>query len=264
MIEFAVLGSGSQANSYIFYYKDVAIVIDNGFSVSELKRRVSESNISLSSITSLFLTHMHADHMKGAAAACRALSIPLYHAAEIPSDKLKTKKGPFCIPISINEEIAIGPFTITAFKTYHDSPFSLGYTLHVAGRKFTILTDTGKTDNFMLDSLLSSNVVFLEANYDEDALFSGPYPPFLKKRIASDYGHLSNAEAIKILQEFPENALPDKVFLCHLSEQNNSVKDIDYLVTKHIPWNDRITICERNKCYTSAIQGLQRGVRVHD
>ena len=60
----------------------------------------------------------------------------------------------------------------------------------------------------------------LEANHDLEMLAKGKYPVFLKERILSEDGHLSNKECGMVLAE---NATPllKKVWLCHLSEENN-------------------------------------------
>jgi phosphoribosyl 1,2-cyclic phosphodiesterase len=52
-------------------------------------------------------------------------------------------------------------------------------------------------------------------------LLKGPYPPFLKKRISSDSGHLSNTQAGMIALEHASSRLK-YVFLSHLSENNNT------------------------------------------
>ena len=45
MIRYAVLGSGSNGNSYIINYKESSILIDAGFSLRQLKMRVEAAHI---------------------------------------------------------------------------------------------------------------------------------------------------------------------------------------------------------------------------
>ena len=52
-------------------------------------------------------------------------------------------------------------------------------------------------------------------------LWEGKYPWVLKKRIASDYGHLSNSQAFDLLANHAGDKLK-LVYLSHLSAENNS------------------------------------------
>ena len=72
----------------------------------------------------------------------------------------------------------------------------------------------------MKSYIQKANYLVLEANHDEEMLENGPYPAYLKERVKSDYGHLSNKACATALVE---NATPllRHVWLCHLSEENN-------------------------------------------
>ena len=83
------------------------------------------------------------------------------------------------------------------------------------------MTDTGKTDAKLVDFLLPCVTVQLESNHDEDMLFNGRYPYFLKRRISSDFGHLSNKQSAEVLALLLNGNLKN-VILAHLSEQNNT------------------------------------------
>ena len=65
-----------------------------------------------------------------------------------------------------------------------------------------------------------ANHLIIEANYDEEMLKFGTYPAFLKERVSSPTGHLSNREAAEFLAT---NYTPDlkNIWLCHLSRDNN-------------------------------------------
>ena len=62
--------------------------------------------------------------------------------------------------------------------------------------------------------------LILEANFDTHMLESGPYPVFLKRRIRNGHGHLSNDRAARTT--FQNRQHLKKVWLCHLSENNNT------------------------------------------
>ena len=63
-------------------------------------------------------------------------------------------------------------------------------------------------------------MLVLESNYDENMLMEGPYPWFLKQRIRSRKGHLSNEDSSQVLSELLHPGL-QRVILAHLSEVNN-------------------------------------------
>ena len=62
--------------------------------------------------------------------------------------------------------------------------------------------------------------IMVEANHDVEMLLAGPYPYHLKRRILSDYGHLSNENSAK-LAEFLAKRGTKRFVLGHLSKENN-------------------------------------------
>ena len=60
----------------------------------------------------------------------------------------------------------------------------------------------------------------IEANHDEEMVQNGPYPAFLKTRILSNTGHLSNKTCGQTVVENVSEQIKH-VWLCHLSEENN-------------------------------------------
>ena len=75
----------------------------------------------------------------------------------------------------------------------------------------------GKPSNL----LEAADVVALEANYDYNMLMTGPYPYYLKTRIASQRGHLCNEENAATLVRLLENGC-ERFALCHISQENNT------------------------------------------
>ena len=61
----------------------------------------------------------------------------------------------------------------------------------------------------------------LESNYDPYMLRNGPYPYYLRARIESPRGHLSNDECSEKLTELVQQGC-QKFALCHLSQENNT------------------------------------------
>lgn len=61
--------------------------------------------------------------------------------------------------------------------------------------KISIATDLGYIDGNIIKQIRDSNLVVLESNHDEEMLKAGRYSYYLKRRILSNVGHLSNEAA---------------------------------------------------------------------
>ena len=115
----------------------------------------------------------------------------------------------------------IGTFRVSSFPTSHDVP-CCGYRVTTPdGHIMALATDLGVLTPVVQENLAGCSLVALEANYDSFSLHGGPYPYYLKVRIASDRGHLDNracaAELLDLIQDGCK-----KFALCHLSQTNNS------------------------------------------
>ena len=83
------------------------------------------------------------------------------------------------------------------------------------------ITDTGYINRKYLKKLGNKSLYVLESNHDEQMLMDGPYPYYLKQRVISDAGHLSNKTTSKYLSD----SVGEKtkyIVLAHLSEKNNT------------------------------------------
>jgi phosphoribosyl 1,2-cyclic phosphodiesterase len=257
MIRYSVLGSGSSGNSYLFSTDSCAVLIDAGFSLRELRRRSTEAGLDFSLIRGVCITHLHPDHCRGAGVFARQTGLPVH----VHQESIASSQGAFSalgIPqAQVSTFIAgvpftVGDFTITAFPTSHDSPGPVGFSLEAMGRCFTVLTDTGIVDEQMHGYINASDILFLEANYDVEMLQNGPYPLLLKRRIAGKLGHLSNTDAIELLNA----CLPERtrhVYFCHISKTNNSVHVIADACKSHLKWKGSTTICEHGATYAGSI-----------
>ncbi len=250
MVRYAVLGSGSNGNSYVFSDGQTSVLIDQGYSGVELQRRLVGIGLDLSTVSAVCVTHLHPDHAKGLGVIARKLRVPIYlHAAMVEKEPIVFSK--LGIPVEcltlVNplEMFSIGAFTLSCFETSHDSGGSVGWRVSYGDKAFMILTDTGNYSQEQVLLANRSNILFLEANYDEQMLHSGPYPYYLKQRIAGTQGHLSNDQALQFLQESEFNG--EHVYFIHLSGTNNEPSLLSDLARSQlkIPF----TVCEKGQCY---------------
>ena len=248
-LKYAVLGSGSSANSYIFENEGFAIIIDNGFSCKQAVERALSMGFNTDNVKYIFLTHSHEDHFRGIEVLSRKLKAPVVVHKELNVNrKLKSHfyKRRDIIPGPFYNESG---FRFRAFQTSHDADHSISFHFELGGLVFTIISDTGAVSDEMLELAAMSDVLFLEANYNEDMLWNGPYPSFLKERIASEYGHLSNEAAMNFLNEAGgrDGSRLKKVFFCHLSSTNNTPEILKKDLNRYLKWKGEWVICPKGQ-----------------
>jgi len=250
-VRYAVLGSGSSANAYIFQTGDFSVLVDNGFSCRELLSRAEKFGFDPSCIRYILLTHIHGDHLRGVEVLSRKLKIPVIRHEEL--NLTARCRGPLGgqIPVRPGEKTVLGPLVIHPFETSHDAPFSVSYALELWGARFCLITDTGQISRRMSLYARHSDVLFLEANYCDRMLEEGPYPWHLKRRIASEQGHLSNRAALDFLNHLAEGkpSRLSRVFLCHLSGTNNDPEVVEELLSRELRWKGDFRVCAKGTAH---------------
>jgi len=219
------LASGSKANAFLVGYGDTRILVDAGLSLRELTSRMTTMDLDPNDLDALLITHEHSDHTRGADVVSRKLSIPVY-ASQGTIRELSTNNRRYheLCPVTGYKVFSVGEIDILPLLTSHDAAESLGFIFKAGGKKIALITDLGTCNETQLSQLAHADVFFLESNHDVDWLANGPYPAFLKKRVRSDRGHLSNtqaAEAIINIHQRRKNSIK-RVVLSHISETNNS------------------------------------------
>ncbi len=249
-VRYAVLGSGSSANSYIFENGDFSFIIDNGFSLKELTRRAGVAGFDLTKVKFIFLTHTHSDHFKGVGTLSRKYNIPVVVHHLLSDDDLNKIKPYSRLDVVPGKEYNFESLSLTPFSISHDACCPLGFHFAFGEDSFMLLTDTGTVSDEMRNLAAKTKTLFLEANYSEELLLTGPYPGFLKNRISSDKGHLSNDDAIEFLNSMKDST-PEMVYLCHLSGSNNSPEAIKEDMKLKLKWKGNIKICNKGDIYES-------------
>lgn len=215
----AVLCSGSSGNSTLFMSEGRGVLVDAGLSSKELERRLSAFGAQVSQIDAVVLTHEHTDHTRGAERFCSEHCVPLYGTkgtlALTPHGRVSGTR------ICAGDSFAIGRIQISPFRVKHLAAEPIGLTMSVDSKKVGFASDLGCVTDDVAKAVAGSDMILIEANYDDEMLMAGSYPDFLKRAIRSDHGHLSNDDAAALADKAC-SAGTKKVVLLHLSKENNT------------------------------------------
>ena len=226
MLKFISFGSGSSGNCYYLGTATDGLLVDIGVGLRTLKKYARDYGISLNSVQRILITHDHADHIKSVGAFSHDYNVPVYATEKVHAGieinycvqrKLLKELKLFLEP---RTTVRLGDFLVTPFLVPHDANENVGYKIEVEGVVFVIITDAGSVTEEMKGFIGEANYLVIEANHDVEMLQDGPYPQYLKERIISPNGHLSNKECGQVLAENMTERLKH-VWLCHLSEENN-------------------------------------------
>lgn len=249
MLKFISFGSGSSGNCYYLSTGEDALLVDAGVGSRTLKKHFHDYGLQLDSIHHILITHDHADHVKSVGGLAQKYGMPVYSTREVHMGIYKNWSVRKKIPLeqqrnlTKNETVQIGAFRVTPFAVPHDSTDCVGYQIEHDGIVLTVITDCGHITEEMHALIGQSDYLILEANYDPEMLASGPYPEYLRERIQSAHGHLSNIDCGKALAEYVTPRLKH-VWLCHLSEENNhpelARKTVETILRSHgiVPGKD--------------------------
>lgn len=226
MLRFLCFGSGSSGNCYYLQTDTESLIIDIGIGIRTMKKYFVDFGLKIDELKAILITHDHADHVKSVGSLSTDYNLPVYSTKEVHSGiarnycvRGKIKSG-YERYIVKNETFNIGSFSITPFHVPHDSSDNVGYKIEVEGITFCLMTDCGLVTEEMKEMIAQANYLVIEANYDKEMLVNGPYPQYLKDRIQSGNGHLSNHQCADALVNNATPALKH-VWLGHLSEENN-------------------------------------------
>ena len=220
-----MLASGSKGNAALISTDSQRFLVDVGISCRELVKRMQQVGASPEELDGVFVTHEHVDHVKGIVTFAKKYQVPLYASQG-------TWRAVFSRYPELNrancrltgQRLLVGDVSIACFATSHDAAQPQGYSfLWRSGEtKCTYVTDTGFVTPAVREAVQGSDVLVLEANHDVELLKNGSYPYELKQRILGTRGHLSNNTAGQFLLQLEK--MPRRIFLAHLSEQNNLPK----------------------------------------
>ena len=246
MIEAYSLFSGSSGNATLVRSGDTAILIDAGRSRRAIAGALDSLGWDLSRLDAVFITHEHTDHVGALSQIAKHEGIAI-HASCGTADALARLDfvGSALSRHPVVYEEAVGCLTVTAFPLPHDSACHVGYVIRDnAGDGFCVATDMGHISEALLSSLAGCRGALIEANHDIDLLKTGPYPAYLKSRILSPVGHLSNGDCAKVA-DYACHLGIRHLALGHLSEENNTPRLAYDTVCAAITGDVCLTVCDR-------------------
>jgi phosphoribosyl 1,2-cyclic phosphodiesterase len=223
MVQVCALASGSNGNCYYIGNEHEAVLIDAGINCKQILLRFEAAGLNPSKVKAIFITHEHSDHVCGAKVLSKKLCVPVFLTRGTYLNLIEPSRPQVFRFVEPGRELTIGNITVHPFRKKHDAAQPCSYRVEIEGRNIGVLTDLGSPCEESIANLRLCEILFLESNYDEKSLWEGPYPWPLKKRIASDLGHLSNLQALQLVEQHANGNLKT-IFLSHLSGENNSPK----------------------------------------
>ena len=221
-MRFASLGSGSEGNGLVVDSGGTRILIDCGFGVRDTKKRLARLGLSPSSLDAILVTHEHADHIGGVPAFAAKYGIPVwatFGTLAVVSERFEGMEGVY--GFDSHERFAIGALEIQPVTVPHDAREPVQYVVGDGARRLGVLTDIGASTAHVEACLSGCDALVLECNHDLGMLADGGYPPSLKQRIASRFGHLHNEAAADLLARIDTSRLVH-IIAAHLSRENNT------------------------------------------
>lgn len=226
-LHYISFASGSSGNSCYIGNEQGGIVIDAGIRADQIEDTLRRHGISMRHVRGLLLTHDHSDHVRYSYNLLRNnRHLSLYCTPRVLNGLLRRHSiskriKEYHSPIFKEIPFKIAGMEITAFDVPHDGSDNMGFSIEFEGHRFVLATDLGRVSDRARFYMSRANYLVIEANYDSDMLRLGPYPEYLKARIRMDNGHLDNRDTAAFVSEI---ANPDLkyVFLCHLSQDNNT------------------------------------------
>ncbi len=219
MMKVCVLASGSEGNSTYVETIKHKILIDIGMNVKYITEKLAELDVTPQEIDLILITHVHNDHVSALNNFIKKYK-PTICVSQSMFLELESIKDYENI-IIYDDQMVFDNLTIEVFKTSHDTNDSRGFVLTSNNSSLVYVTDTGYINQRHFDLLRNKNMYIFESNHDAEMLMNGKYPPWLKKRVIGDKGHLSNKDSsIYLSKLIGDNT--KKIILAHLSKENNT------------------------------------------
>ncbi|MDB5943984.1 MAG: hypothetical protein JWQ13_3550 [Ramlibacter sp.] len=224
MLRFKSLGSGSSGNATVIQARGGAgithMLVDCGLGLPQLDKRLRLAGMLADQIDAIFVTHEHGDHIGCARQLALRERIPVYMSQGTYTAIGEPDFAGLLRIVCDSQTFEVGDLQVRPFTVPHDAREPLQLTCSDGASRLGVLTDLGHATAHVLEQLSGCGSLLLECNHDPQMLATGGYPPFLKRRVGGDWGHLANEAAAAIALAIQPRGLK-QVVAAHLSEQNN-------------------------------------------
>ena len=219
-LRFSILGSGSRGNAALVTTARARVLVDAGFSFRSLCRRMAEIGESPENLDAVLISHEHSDHISGLPVLSRKTTAPVYMTRRTAGAIDWGEKKPHVETFDAGAKLVIGDLEIETFTIPHDAVDPVGFAFRQNGFKVGLATDLGYMTDSIKRHLQGCDMLVLESNHDLEMLKVGPYPWFIKQRVMSRVGHLSN-QAVSDFLAADLDLSTRILVLAHLSGNNN-------------------------------------------
>jgi phosphoribosyl 1,2-cyclic phosphodiesterase len=219
-VRICVLGSGSKGNCTLISTERTRLLVDAGFSKRAIYKRLAAVGERPDGIDALIISHEHVDHVSGLKSLALGLKVPIYITGATRQVIAWDSRLKAFETITAGEKFTIGDIAISPFSIPHDAVDPVAFTFQAEGIKVGLVTDLGYVPELVKQHTRGCHCLILESNHDLEMLKVGPYPWFVKQRVMSRQGHLSNHATADFLSEDYDGAAQVLV-LAHLSDKNN-------------------------------------------
>jgi len=220
-LEVHSLASGSSGNSILVKDGRDAVLIDAGISMRRITRGLMSVGVNPADLSAILITHEHSDHVASAVQIAAKYGVPIVGNAPTLSavgcaEHVRHKV------MDAREELLVGNLLVRPFAISHDAACPVGYSISSSTATVCSATDTGVLTPEIRAEAMRADVLIIESNHDAEMLRTGPYPHHIKRRIASERGHLSNDATAGLLIDLADSGRDVAVWLAHLSKTNNT------------------------------------------
>lgn len=222
-MRFASLGSGSSGNSLLIEASATRLLLDCGFGLRDLTRRMGRLGLEPDQLSGILVTHEHDDHAGGVFRLANKYRIPVWltHGTFVMTERFMPARCEFTVNIiDSHEAFAINDFHVQPFPVPHDAREPVQFVLSDGKQRLGVLTDTGTSTPCIENMLNGCDGLVLECNHDLEMLMNGPYSRPLKKRVSGRLGHLDNHTSAGLLSRL-DNSKLKHLLAAHLSAKNN-------------------------------------------
>lgn len=232
-------------------------LIDIGIGPRSAAGRMAGTGVLPDQIRAICLTHLDRDHFNpNWLRTIRKQGIALYcHQSCARAIRSQTRSGELGSLLHPFDGAGFEPLEGLHFHPIaleHDQSGSHGFVVEGFGARIGYATDLGRVPDRLLECFCDLDVLGLESNYDPQMQLNSNRPWFLKERIMSGQGHLSNQQAFDAICAILDRCqkigarLPAHIVLLHRSRECNCPRRMRELFRRDPRIAPRLLIAEQS------------------